>query len=239
MSPPQKVLRISRGPRMPDLELALRRLGAELYWPPEPALAARVRARALAPRRHSLRRSLALAFAVLVLAAAVALAVPPARSAILDFFGIGGVEIRRVETLPRLPAERSAPGVRVTLAEARNHVDFDLVVPKGYRSVYLAQGEGIVTFAWPDRLLMELRGNEPLLKKVLQQDSSIAWVDVNGNPGVWIEGARHGLYLPGGEARLAGNTLIWVREGVTYRLEGVLTRARALALAGTLTPRGA
>lgn len=220
---------------MPDLELALRQLGAELDWPPEPTLAPRVVAAIRVPRRRGLRRPLALAFAVLILAVAVAMAVPPARSAILDFFHIGGVEIQRVETLPRLPAERAAPGVRVPLAEARNSVDFDLVVPDGYRSVYYTSG--IVTFVWPDRLLMELRGDELLLKKVLDQDASVRWVDVNGYPGVWVQGAQHGLYMPGGEARLAGNTLIWVRDGVTFRLEGDLTRQRALELAGTLTPR--
>lgn len=221
---------------MPDLELALRQLGAELAWPPEPALAARVAAATRAPRpRRSLRRPLVLGFAVLVLAVAVAMVVPPARSAILDFFGIGGVEIRRVETVPRLPAERAAPGIRVPLAEARNSVDFDLVVPDGYRSVYFTAG--IVTFVWPDRLLMELQGDEQLLKKVADQRARIQSVSVNGYPGVWIEGAPHGLFLPGGEGRLAGNTLIWVREGVTYRLEGELTRARALALARTLASR--
>jgi hypothetical protein len=219
---------------MPDLELALRQLGGDLDWPREPSLAPRVAARLRAPRRRRLGRPLALAFAVLVAALAVALAVPPARSAILDFFGIGGVEIRRVETLPPLPSERVAPGFRVTLEEARNAVDFDLVVPEGYRSVYL--GDGIVTFVWPDRLLMELRGDEQLLKKVVDQDSTIKWLGVDGYPALWIEGRRHGLYMPGGEARLAGNVLIWVRDGVTYRLEGELTRERALELAGTLTP---
>jgi hypothetical protein len=221
---------------MPDLDLALRQLGRELDWPAEPILAPRVAARLRAPRRRRLGRPLALALAALGAAVAVAMAVPPARSAILDFFGIGGVEIQRVETVPPLPAERVAPGVRVPLAQARNSVDFDLVVPEGYRSVYLEAG--IVTFVWPDRLLMELRGDELLLKKVVEQDASIEWVDVDGYPGVWLEGP-HGLYMPGGGARLAGNVLIWVRDGVTFRLEGDLTRARALALAGTLTPRAA
>ena len=220
---------------MPDLELALRQLGAELDWPAQPSLAPRVATAIRAPHRRSLRRPLALAFAVLVLAVAVAMAVPPARSAILDFFHIGGVEIQRVETVPRLPAERAAPGVRVPLAEARNSVDFDLVVPDGYQSVYLTAG--IVTFVWQDRLLMEFRGDEQLLKKVIEQDSSIQWVDVNGSPGVWIQGEKHGLFIPGGEPRLAGNTLIWVRDGVTYRLEGDLTRTEALTDAGTLMPR--
>jgi hypothetical protein len=214
---------------MPDLELALRQLGAEVDWPAEPELAGRVTAGIRSPRRRSVRRPLALAFAVLAVAAALALIVPPARSAILDFFGIGAVEIHRVETVPPLPAGRAAPGVRVPLAEARTSVDFDLAVPDGYQSVYYTSG--IVTFVWPDRLLMELRGDERLLKKVAGQRASIRWVDVDGHPGLWLQGAPHGLYLPGGEARLAGNTLLWVRDGVTYRLEGELTLARALALA--------
>jgi len=222
---------------MPDLELALRQLAGDLDWPAQPSLTPRVAARLRAPSRRRLGRPLALAFALLGAALAVALAVPPARSAILDFFGLGGVEIRRVETVPPLPAERVAPGIRVPLDEARNSVDFDVVVPEGHRSVYLL--DGIVTFVWPDRLLMELRGDELLLKKVVEQDSTIQWLDVNGYPAVWIEGAPHGLFLPGGEARLAGNVLIWVRNGVTFRLEGELARERAVELAGTLTPRGA
>ncbi|MEX2211260.1 MAG: hypothetical protein WD689_05795 [Gaiellaceae bacterium] len=216
---------------MPELEAALRQLAAEIAWPPERNLAPGVTARLRKPKR----RWLALA-AVPAAALAVAFAVPPARSAILDFFGIGGVEIRRVDTLPGLSTERAAPGIRVPLAEALNSVAFDVVVPDGYRSVYLEAG--IVTFVWPDRLLMQFEGDELVLKKILAEDTSVEWLGVAGHMGVWIEGAPHGLFLPGGEKRRAGNVLIWVRNGVTYRLEGELTRARALALAGTITPRG-
>jgi len=220
---------------VPDLELALGQLAADLDWPPQPSLGPRVATRLRAPRRRRLGRPLGLAFALLGAALAVALAVPPARSAILEFFGIGGVEIQRVETLPPLPSERVAPGVRVALEEARDSVDFDLVVPHGYRSVHVE--DGIVTFVWRDRLLMELRGDELLLKKVLDQDSRLQFVDVGRYPGVWIDGPPHGLYMPGGDARLAGNVLIWVRDDVTFRLEGALTRARALDLARSLTQR--
>jgi hypothetical protein len=221
---------------VPELELALRQLGDELDWPAQPSLAPAVAARLREPRRRRFGRPVALVFAVLAAALAVALAVPPARSAILDFFGIGGVEIRRVETLPPLPSERAVPGVRVTLAEARNQVDFELVVPEGYDSVYWTAG--IVTFVWPDRLLMELAGDEPILTKVVDQDTDFDFIDVHGHTGVWLEGAPHGLFIPGGEQRLADNVLIWVRDGVTFRLEGDFTRERALELAGTLTPRG-
>jgi hypothetical protein len=221
---------------MPDLDLALRQLALELDWPDQPSLARAVGARLREPRRRRLGRLLVLAFAVLAAALAVALAVPPARSAILDFLRIGGVEVRRVETVPPLPAERVAPGPRVTLAEAREAVTFDLVVPRGYTGIHL--DGGIVTFTWSDRLLMELSGDELLLKKVADQRSRVEWLEVEGNSALWIEGAPHGFYIPGGEPRLAGNVLLWVHDGVTLRLEGDLTLRRALAIAGTLTPRG-
>ena len=37
-------------------------------------------------------------------------------------------------------------------------------------------------------------------------------------------------------ARLAANTLLWERDGVTYRLESALDRDAALAIARQLTP---
>lgn len=225
---------------MPELERALRELGRELDWPVEPSLAGAVAARLRAqpaPRRFPLR-PLAIAFAAVVAAFAVALAVPPARSAILDFFGIGAVTVERVETLPDLPAARVAPGMPVTLEEAREGVPFELFVPPDYDAVYLDRVANMVTFVWPDRLLSELPGDEFVLKKVLGSETRTEFVQVDDADGVWIEGAPHGLFLPGGEARLAGNVLIWVRDGVTFRLEGDLSLERALEIAGTLSPSG-
>ena len=218
---------------MPDLELTLRELGRELEWPPEPPLAGAVAARLLEPRRRRLGRPLALALAAVLAALAVALAVPPARSAILDFLRIGNVEIRQVQTLPPLRVERAAPGPRVPLAEALNSVSFDALVPHGYSSVHVESD--VITFVWPDRLLMELAGDVLVLKSVVASGTPVEELNLDGLPAVWIEGAPHGVYLPGGEHRLAGNVLIWVDRGVTFRLEGLLTRSRAVALARALT----
>lgn len=219
---------------MPELERALRELGRELDWPRERDLAPAVAARLGAPGRRRDRRPLALAFAALALVAAAALAVPPARSAILDFLRIGGVAVERVETLPDLPAARVAPGRPVTLEEARAAVDFPLAVPTGYEAITLA-GQ-MVTFVWPDRLLSQLPGHELVLRKALAGETEVAFVSVGGAEGVWIEGALHGVELPGGARRLAGNVLVWTRGGTTFRLEGDLTRAEALALAEPLAP---
>ena len=82
---------------MSTLEQRLQELGRELAFPPEPDLVPRVRERA-----HGTPfpwRAVAVAFAVVVLAIAVAFAVPPARSAILRWFHLGGATVERVETL--------------------------------------------------------------------------------------------------------------------------------------------
>jgi hypothetical protein len=50
-------------------------------------------------------------------------------------------------------------------------------------------------------------------------------------PAIWIYG-RHTVSDPMLPIRLAGNTLVWQRGAITYRLEGrglTLARARALA----------
>ena len=221
---------------MPDVELALRQLGRELDWPATPNLVPAVTAR-LGPRRRV--RPLALAFAAGLAALAVAFAVPPARSAILDFFGIGGVTVERVETLPDLPAGQTPPGIPVTVDEAREGVSFELVVPDGFDAVYLERVADMATFVWPDYQLSEFPGNEEsVLKKVVASETRLEFLRVHGADGLWIEGEPHGVFLPGGDRRLAGNVLIWVRGNVTFRLEGDLTLERALQIAGTLSPSG-
>lgn len=225
---------------MPELEHALRELGRELAWPPEPDVAATVRERLGGPARpRPRRRGLALAFAAVGAALAVALAVPPARSAILDFLRIGGAKVERVETLPQLRPGTSVPGVPATLEEARAALPFTPAEPPGEpERILLDRGAGWVTFVYPDRLLSAFRGDELLLKKAVEAGTRTEWVAVGGAAALWIEGAEHAVFLPGGEARLAGNVLLWVRDGVTYRLEGDLTRAEALRFAGTLGASG-
>ncbi len=53
--------------------------------------------------------------------------------------------------------------------------------------------------------------------------------------GLWIAGEQHVVYWLAAPPRLAGNVLLWERDGVTYRLEGrTLTKERALELAREL-----
>jgi hypothetical protein len=82
-------------------------------------------------------------------------------------------------------------------------------------------------------LLDEIEGDTPIAyaEKLVGARVPITEVKVNGAPGYFIGGA-HALQLPDElRPRLAGNTLVWVRDGVTYRLETALGLRRALALA--------
>src|SRR2546422_454294 len=93
---------------MTELERALVALAREIDFPPEPDLRSRVRERI---ERKRFARPLVLAVALLALAFGIAMAVPPARSAILRFFHIGAVTVEQVETLPAARERPLAAGL--------------------------------------------------------------------------------------------------------------------------------
>src|SRR5205085_1622303 len=64
---------------------------------------------------------------------------------------------------------------------------------------------------------------------------------VNGTDALWIHGAQHVVYYfdsrGNGQSRvvrLAGNVLVWAHGSVTLRLEGPLSEAEALRIAGSV-----
>jgi len=243
---------------MTPLEHELSVLAAGLF-PETPELAPGVLARldaAPAPRRRTpwVRAAIALAAVALVAILAV-LAVPPARSTVLHWFGIGGVTVQRVERLPAVPAGGVVQvGVEVPLAEAQGRVPFRILrLPEGS----VAGPESIrvgrfaveeVTFVYgsprrPRLLLTEADGSLDVrfAGKLAGAGTRIERLTVGGRPALWIEGAPHQFFFvgPGGSVvpgtlRLARNTLIWQRDGVVLRLEGQLTKAEALRLAASV-----
>lgn len=227
---------------MSELELRLQRLGRELALPEPPDLASNVLRRIGEPGRPPLlrRRGLLVAIAAVVVAVGAVLAVPPARSAILDFFGIGSAEIRLVDELPEVEAGPLDLGDPKALEGVRGQVP-GLLEPRGDElgepdAVFVAGSEpgAPVTFVWGDAekprlLLTQVRGRFHFEKLVNPNQGGITLVEVNGEDAVWIEGEPHvvfyeneegGADLPG---RLARNTLVWSRGPVTLRLEGELS----------------
>jgi hypothetical protein len=199
-----------------------------IAFPPEPDLVPAVLARLERRRRRWLVPALVTAAALGAL-----FAIPQTRAAILDFFRIGGVTVERVETQPAAPTVTPAFGREVTLEEARAAVEAPLAVPPDFRAVYL--DEPFVTIEVRRGLyLTQWSGTgPPLLEKQAGPGTRFHEVGVYGNFGLWIEGARH-VVLRGPERRSAGNVLIWVDRGITYRLEGDVTRAEALGVARNL-----
>ena len=231
---------------MTELERALVALGAELEFPPAPDLTRAVRARL--ERRRSLR-PLVFAVAVLVVGIGIAMAVPPARSAILHFFHIGSATVEQVETLP--PAEQrplsAGFGRPVTrsVALARSHVELRL--PRGFAPTsFYAQPGLIATFlqyAGKRVLLVELQDDQMgMFKKFVSPGTSVEQVPI-GEFGLWIHGGPHVVMWRSRygevrrvETRLAGDVLLWQLRGITYRLEGELDKSQMLALARQITP---
>ena len=92
-------------------------------------------------------------------------------------------------------------------------------------------------------LVTEARGavNENFFVKIIGPDTQVEQVSVNGHPGYWVAGHPHdfafsdangNFYME--QMRLAANTLVFDDNGTIVRIEGAMTKAQALKLAGSL-----
>jgi hypothetical protein len=223
---------------MAELERQLSALARELDWPETPELASRVRA-GLGARPQRSRRPLVVALAVVLAAVAVALAVPPARSAILRFLHLQGVTVVRVDTLPPA-APMGGPGEPMPLARAQARAHLRTLLPDAQRpdGTYLdtsIPGDAVVlrygSLAHPRLYVTEYRtGNFDVVKKYTLANRSLQTVTVDGQPGIWI-GGKHVVEMGPTPPRIAGPTLIWLHGPLTLRIEGRFTLADALRIA--------
>lgn len=237
---------------MSELELALTRIGRELDYPETPDLTGAVRRRVAEGRRPlSWRRPLVIALAAVVVAVGAVLAVPQARSAVLDWLGIGAVTIRQVEGLPEVDLATGDLGVgeEVSLAEARERVRFPVRVPtlpelrepKVYYAEPLPTGQVSFVYGSLDKpqLLITQVAALGALEKLVNTATRVEMVSTDDAQGVWIEGERHVLFYPGAEReepfRLVGNTLVLERtDGVTVRIEADISKEEALRIARSM-----
>jgi hypothetical protein len=210
---------------MTDLELELRDLAAHLEVPPAPPLLGVVLARL--SRRRRRRRRLAFAVVIGVATLAVAFAVPGSRASLLRFFHLRGATVTLVDRLPPLES-RGSLGQPIRLDTA----PFRLLLPSGRRPEQVYAGDGGYWLRYPGLLVFELETGPgaDIVKKAAIGTTDVEYVDVDGEPGIWI-GGRHAVYLPGGKPRAAGHVLIWQHGRLTLRLEAAVGRAPALAIA--------
>jgi hypothetical protein len=254
-----------------ELERALRELGARYPYPPMPNLAVAVRRRIVARPETPVRRltlwrdprRLALAAAVVLALVGTALLVnPTTRDAIAHFFHVRGVIVNRETTLPSLsPGTPLDLGRRTTMADAQSAVSFTIAVPSELGTpdaVFVVTGipGGEVALAYSPRpgiplvkqtglgvLVTEFRGDliPGFITKGVEEGTTAQEVSVNGDPGWWIAGQPHMIFVQiAGQGqpetlRMAANTLIWEHGGVTYRIESSLSKAAAFRIAAGLS----
>ena len=237
---------------MTPLERELQALSSSLDWPETPDVSRRVVARTAGARPGPVvRRRLALALAVVLSGLVAVLAVPPARTAVFDWLGIGGAQIIRVDDLPSVAATPGLEilGDRVTLDQARERAGFPFADPpedeRAPDQILLTPGIR-VTYVWRDHdrvrvLLTQFRGDatEPgLVKKLVSRATQTTIFELDGHRALWLEGGPHAVLFvtPDGNIGddlgwLAGNTLLVDNGGVTVRIEAQIDRADAIELA--------
>jgi hypothetical protein len=252
---------------MTELERALVSLGAELAYPEAPDVSAAVLRRVAEPPPPRARgpRMLVLAFVVLAVAVGAAMAVPQARTAILEFFRLRGATVERVETLPRVPqpteqdldlgqpvplTEAGVPLVKlpeqlVPSALGPPDAAYLSEEPYGLRlSLVYEPGEDIPEspYTGVGILVSEFVGGgaERYVEKLADAGTRVEPLQVGPYPALWLEGGPHVVFFetergvfedPG---RLAGNTLLVERDDVLVRIEGEISRARAIEIAESL-----
>jgi hypothetical protein len=239
-----------------ELERELRALRVD--WPETPDLAGAVVARL--PERPSRRRlsldwpAWRVAVALGAVLVAVVMAVPPARSAVLDLLGFGSVRIERAEPRPSEFGSDLTLGEPVTLETARRRAGFPVLVPEALGrpdAVYLGDSPARVDLVYRPRpglpsssgvglLVSEFHALvTPMIEKTIGSATRIERLTVGGDRAYFITGADHGFayLLPSGVAefetqRLAGPTLLVERaDGMLLRVEGELTRSEAVRIA--------
>ncbi|WP_433795116.1 hypothetical protein [Actinoplanes sp. CA-252034] len=226
-----------------DLIAELRELGTRLAVPPavDQRTALRERLATPAPRPRRARRWWAAAAAALI---ATVAAVAPARAAVVEVVGdllrVAGVEVRREQprtTLPGTPAPLPSAtasaafpvGVPAALGEPEEVLRSDPDDAGRPRVVTLIYRGGAVRMdVFDGRLDTTFFKTAP----------DARFVDLPGSIGAaWLPGPHPVTYVGRdgvertGTARLAGPTLVWATDTVTYRLEGIGTLEEAIAVA--------
>jgi hypothetical protein len=208
-----------------DLERALVRLGGEIVFPETPdvlaAVGDRLERAAPARRRKRSRRVLVVAFVALALAAGAAMAVPAARTAILEFFGLRGATVTRVGTLPRAEtrpeavpaAEALELGSAVPVVDGAVRMKWPyLVVPDalgppdaayysdsvllgGKVSLVYAPGAGVPRspYTGVGILVTEFRGDlaPGYIEKLADAGTGIEQLRIGRHRAIWLEGGPH------------------------------------------------
>jgi hypothetical protein len=211
--------------------------------PPAASVSTRVLRRASEDLvRH--RRRVAVAVTAVLLAL---LAAPPVRAAVADWFGFAGVSVR-LEPTPG-PSTASPPptlGETTGLEEAGRLVAFTPVVPTELGSpdgVQVSADRRLLSMSWDVDGVGAVRLDQfdgRLDYTFAKTAPGVEFISVAGGFALWFDRPHEVVVLNRDgtrrteTARLAGNTLIWEHGDTALRLEGDLSRARAVDIASSV-----
>lgn len=210
-------------------EAALRDLGRQLHVPPPPDVTAQVLNRINAPRR---RNRWLTALVAAVTAFAIAFAVSPAvRAGVQNLLEFAGVEFR---TEPPASVAPPLPSQEVSLADAKKQMPFEIHLPAelGTPDKITVHEGRFVTLQYGHLRLDQFDGTiQSTIGKLVhgegvEQINGKIWIPY---PHVFFYIDRNGAWHDE-EPQGAGQTLLWQRDQVTMRLEGELTKEKALKI---------
>ena len=152
-------------------------------------------------------------------------------------------------TVPGAPDSTPTGAVARRLAAARRAAAFTIATPRapsvgpllGVDLDRRVRG-GLVALRYERFTLVEIAtdGNAAIVGKFLDPRARLESVMVAGAPGFWITGAHQIGYLSRSgnietdTVRRSGPVLLWARDGVTYRIEGIARRTEAQAIAAVI-----
>ena len=174
-----------------------------------------------------------------------------------------GIQLKEPSVSPPTPKQLDELGLgqRVSFEEAEDKVEFDVRRPTalGSPEIVLYRSSppgGMITLVYEPNLevgetsvegvgllLTQFKGrlDSPYFQKAVGSGSRVQEVLIEGRSGFWIEGTPHLLTFRDAQgevvrerARLAGNVLLWDRNGVTFRIEGDLGRELTIRIAESM-----
>lgn len=231
----------------------------EIEWPGGSDLAPRVVSQLSESPRRRVRW---VAIAATALAVMFFTLTPLGHEAVAWLLRISGIRVELTETsIPMSPPTKLIDELEVTPEEAENAVGFELHLPAELPapdSVQLVDWGGgqQVAMLWNQSsqlpevmetgvglllLQFEAEVDQELLVKGASEATRINPVSVNGDTGYFLSGAPHIVFFLGPDGviaddqiRLAGNVLVWMSDGITYRIESALDLEEAVRVAESL-----